>query len=165
MLHSSAICAMNDAADWKTWKGTQTGAMFGWVEADTRNFVCCCSVSSGIRAVSAGVILERWVIVESVFGVPEYSTRFTFLDASCRLTGPCLLMVLLAVSLIELNGLMALASASPSRDGEASRSSGALLFPSWLLFSPTLDDKLPASPLVRTRLEEDTVLAGASLGV
>jgi hypothetical protein len=85
-----------------------------------------------------------------------------FLDASFTLIGSCVLMVLLAVSLIELNGLIALASAPLSRDGEASISSGALLFPSLLLFSSTLDDKLPASPLVRTRLEE---VAGASIGV
>lgn len=111
------------------------------------------------------VNLEWLVINESVFGVPEYSARFMSLDAPFRLTGFCVLMMFSAVSLIALNGLMALASALPNREGEASRSSGALLFPRWLLVSPTLDDKLPARPFVRTRLEEDSVLAGASLGV
>jgi hypothetical protein len=74
-------------------------------------------------------------------------------------------MVLSAVLLIERNGLMALASALLTREGEASRSSGTLLFPSWILLSITLDDKPPASPLVRIRLEEDVVLAAALLGV
>lgn len=94
-------------------------------------------------------------ITESFVRIPEYSARFMFLDASFRPTRSCVLVVLSAVSLIELNGLMALTSAPPSRDGETSRSSGALLFPSWLLCFLPIDDKLPASPLVKTRLEDN----------